>query len=61
MAIQETEVSVIPTDTFMERYQLEMFRFQKGIERKCPSSLQKRMSHLLPLATKKTRDEEIES
>jgi hypothetical protein len=61
MAIEERQVSVIPRDSFMERYYLEMYRFQKGIERKCPEGLQKMMSHLLPLATKKVRDEEIES
>jgi len=61
MAIEEKQVNVIPRDSFMERYQNELFRFQKGIERKCPESLQQRMNHLLPIATKKTRDEEIES
>jgi hypothetical protein len=47
--IPEQEVIVIPTETFMERYQLEMFRFRKGEKRKCPIGLQKRMCHLLPI------------
>jgi len=51
--IEERQVTVIPQDTFTERYFNELFRFHKDEERKCPAGLQVRMSHLLKLKTNK--------
>jgi len=51
--IEEKQVEVIPTDTFMERYGIEMFRFRKDEKKRVPEGLQKRIPQLLTLVKPK--------
>jgi len=49
MAVIENMVWVTPKESFVERYQLELFRFRKDEKRLCPESLAVRLSHLLTI------------